>query len=63
MAKLLRIRWLLSRPCADQGFNRLKVPLVGSINTHHDDQENILEILPMSESVLDEEGKVSLQEL
>ncbi len=31
--------------------------------THHDNQENILEVLPMSKSVGDEKGKVSLQKL
>lgn len=40
-----------------------KVTLVGLLNTHHDDQENILEMVPMSKSVLDEKGKVPLQEL
>lgn len=31
------------------------------INTHHDYQKNILEVVPMPENVLDEKGKVSLQ--
>lgn len=47
----------------DLHFNTAEVPLVGLQNTHHDNQENILEIIPMSKSVLDEKGKVSLQEL
>jgi len=31
--------------------------------THHDDQENILEVFSMAESVGDEKGKISLQQL
>lgn len=30
-------------------------------NTHHDDQENILEVAPMAKSVVDKKGKVSLK--
>lgn len=33
--------------------------LVRLLNTHHDNQENILEMIPMSKSVLDEKGKVA----
>lgn len=50
------------KPDVDQALHT-EVPLVGLLKTHHDNQENILEMVPMSKSILDEKGKVPLQEL
>lgn len=52
----------MAKPDVDEAFNT-ETPWVGLLNTHHDNQEDILEMVPMSKSVLDEKGKVPLQEL
>lgn len=37
--------------------------LPSSICTHHDDQQDVLEVIPEAQSVGAEQGEVSLQEL
>lgn len=34
-----------------------------SVSAHHDDQQNVLEVVPEAQRVAAEQGKVSLQEL
>lgn len=59
--KPLLIALLLSTNYRD--VHKDKSPGAKNRTTHHDDQENIMEVLPVAESVGEEKCKVSLQQL
>lgn len=56
---LLLITLMSSKSHTD--YKEAKRPSMEHRNTHHDDQENILEVLLVAERVGDEKGKISLQ--